>query len=410
LNSSRIFNPVFSFFLENQVLDKGINMKLSAEIVAMQAAAREFAQNEIAPHADAWENGQGYPAEIYKKMADLGFFGVIFPEEYGGTDIGFLALAVITEELARASGTMRSSINLFATGTAYPIMTHGSREQKSKHLRSILKAETVVCFGISEPDAGADIFSMKTTAVPSGDFFIVNGTKTWISNACNADYIILYAYHDKSLGNKGLSAFLVPMDLPGISAHPIDTLGAKAMPPATVYFNEVKVPGDAVLGELGSGGRIMFSTLNQTRLICAAGALGLAQACLDESVKYCNQRVQFGQPIGEFQMIQDKIAQMVVEIEASRQLVYKAARQKDDGMITNTRAVTYAKYHAAKTVHLAADHAMSIHGAVGYASDSPISRYYREARVLSILEGSENILKTVIAKDKLGYKKLDKYE
>ena len=385
-------------------------MKLSDEILAVQASAREFAQNEIAPFADAWENGEGYPREIYKKMAELGYFGAIFPEEYGGTDIGFLALAVITEQLARASGTMRSSINLFSTGTAYPLMIHGSQDQKNKHLRSILNAETVVCFGISEPDAGADVFSMKTTAEPSGDFFVINGTKTWISNAHNADYMILYAYHDNSLKNKGLSAFLVPMDLPGISAHSIDTLGAKAMPPATVYFDEVKIPKESVLGELGSGGRIMFMTLNQTRLICAAGALGLAQACLDESVRYCNKRIQFGKPIGEFQMIQDKVAQMAVEIEASRQLVYKAAREKDSGNLNNTKSVSFAKYHAAKTVHLAADYAMSIHGAIGYAADSPISRYYREARVLSILEGSENVLKMVIAQDQLGYKKLNKYK
>ena len=381
-------------------------MRFSKEKAAVREAARNFAQKEIAPFAKEWEEGREYPPELYKKMADLGFFGAIFPEAHGGTDMGFLTLVVITEELTRASSTIRSIINMSAAATAYAILSHGNTEQKHEYLPTVLKGDSKMCLGISEPDAGADVFSMKTTAVPSGDFFIINGTKAWITNAHKADYMILFAYHDRSLKTKGLSAFIVPMDLPGISTDPVSTLGAKAMPPATVYLDDVRVPKSAVLGELGTGGKIVFSILSQSRLICAAGALGLAQACLDESVKYCRQRVQFGQEIGKFQMNQDKIAQMVVEIEASRQMVYEAAKQKDNGFINNTLAVSMAKFHAAKTAHMAADYAMSIHGAYGYATDSPISRYYGEAKVLTMLEGSDNILKTVIANDKLGYKKL----
>ena len=385
-----------------------MDFKLSEELQALRETARDFADKEIVPYVEKWEEQSYFPREVMKKMADLGFYGTLVPEEYGGNGMGFLAGTIVTEEVARASASLRVTLNMQTFGPAVSILRYGSEEQKKKYLPKIVSTEMISCFAITEPNAGSDIMSMKTTAIPKGDYFLVNGSKTWISNAQVADLCILYAYHDPAAKSKGLSTFLLDMHLPGISTRPLNKLGLHSAPTGEITLEDVKVPQNALLGTLGDGVKHVFGSLNQTRLSCAAGGVGIAQACLEAAVKYCNERSQFGQQIGQFQMNQDMIAVMATELEAARLLVYKAAAQKDEGNLGNVLETSMAKYYAGEVAGKAADFAMRILSAYGYSTEYPVARYYRDAKSIQIVEGTANIQKTIIALDQLGYRKANR--
>jgi len=385
-----------------------MDFKLSEELQALRETARDFADKEIVPYVEKWEEQSYFPREVIKKMADLGFYGTLVPEEYGGNGMGFLAGTIVTEEVARASASLRVTLNMQTFGPAVSILRYGSEEQKKKYLPKIVSTEMISCFAITEPNAGSDIMSMKTTAIPKGDYFLVNGSKTWISNAQVADLCILYAYHDPAAKSKGLSTFLLDMHLPGISTRPLNKLGLHSAPTGEITLEDVKVPKAALLGTLGDGVKHVFGSLNQTRLSCAAGGIGIAQACLEAAVKYCNERSQFGQQIGQFQMNQDMIAVMATELEAARLLVYKAAVQKDEGNLGNVLETSMAKYYAGEVAGKAADFAMRILSAYGYSTEYPVARYYRDAKSIQIVEGTANIQKTIIALDQLGYRKANR--
>jgi glutaryl-CoA dehydrogenase (non-decarboxylating) len=385
-----------------------MDFKLSEELQALRETARDFAEKEIVPYVEKWEETNYFPREVIKKMADLGFYGTLVPEEYGGNGMGFLAGTIVTEEVARASASLRVTLNMQTFGPAVSILRYGSEEQKKKYLPKIVSTEAISCFAITEPNAGSDIMSMKTTAIPKGDYFLVNGSKTWISNAQVADLCILYAYHDPAGKSKGLSTFLLDMHLPGISTRPLNKLGLHSAPTGEITLEDVKVPKAALLGTLGDGVKHVFGSLNQTRLSCAAGGIGIAQACLEAAVKYCNERSQFGQQIGQFQMNQDMIAVMATELEAARLLVYKAAVQKDEGNLGNVLETSMAKYFAGEVAGKAADFAMRILSAYGYSTEYPVARYFRDAKSIQIVEGTANIQKTIIALDQLGYRKANR--
>jgi glutaryl-CoA dehydrogenase (non-decarboxylating) len=385
-----------------------MDFKLSEEMQAIRETARDFAEKEIVPFADQWDQDHSFPREVVRKMADLGFYGTIIPEEYGGNGMGFLAGTIITEEIARASASLRVTFNMQTFGPAFSILRYGSEEQKKKIIPKLVSTEWISCFAITEPNTGSDVLSMKTTAIQQGDHFRVNGAKTWISNAQVADLCVLYAYHDPAAKAKGLSTFLLDMHLPGISTRPLDKLGLHSAPTGEIILEDVKVPKEALLGNLGDGVKHVFGSLNQTRLSCAAGGLGIAQACLEASVKYCNERSQFGQPIGQFQMNQDMVAVMATEIEAARLLVYRAAAQKDEGLIGNVLETSMAKYYAGEVAGKASDFAMRILSAYGYSTEYPVARYYRDAKSIQIVEGTANIQKTIIALDQLGYRKANR--
>ncbi|OGQ00329.1 MAG: acyl-CoA dehydrogenase [Deltaproteobacteria bacterium RBG_19FT_COMBO_52_11] len=385
-----------------------MDFKLSEELQAIRETARDFAEKEIVPYADKWDAENYFPREVVKKMAGLGFYGTLVPEEYGGNGMGFLAGTIITEEIARASASLRVTFNMQTFGPALSILRYGNEEQKKKYISKLASTELISCFGITEPNAGSDIMALKTTAIPKGDHFVVNGAKTWISNAQIADLCVLYAYSDPAAKSKGLSTFLLDMHLPGISTRPLDKMGLHSAPTGEIFLEDVKVPRDALLGNLGDGVKHVFGSLNQTRLSCAAGGLGIAQACLEASVKYCNERVQFGQQIGQFQMNQDMIAIMATELEAARFLVYRAAVQKDEGFLGNVLETSMAKYYAAEVAGKAADFAMRILSAYGYSTEYPVARYYRDAKSVQIVEGTANIQKTIIALDQLGYRKANR--
>ena len=383
---------------------------LSKEMEMLRKAVREFATKKIAPYADQWDAEHYFPyKEVIKPMGELGFFGTVIPEAYDGDDMGWLAAVIVTEEIARASSSLRVQINMQTLGCAYTILTYGSDEVKSKYIQKLVNADYIGGFGITEPDAGSDVMAMASTAEDKGDHWLLNGSKTWISNANIADVIIYYAYTDVSKGSKGLSAFVVEMkNFNGIKTSTLDKMGSHSSPTGEVFLDNTKVPKENILGNPGDGAKIVFGSLNQTRLSAAAGAVGVSQAFLDVATKYCNERKQFGKPIGQFQMNQDMIAQMATEIDAARLLVYKAAWRKDQGQLNNGLDVAKAKYFAGEVATKCANYAMKILGAYGYSTEYPVARFYKDTPTYFIVEGSANICKWIVALDQLGYRKANR--
>jgi len=381
---------------------------LSEELMMLKETARDFTQNEIVPFADKWDEEHYFPREVLKKMGELGFFGCVIPEPYGGNDMGFLAQTVLTEEIARGSSSIRVAFNMQCLGTAYTILRYGSDALKQKYIPGLVSADLIGCFAITEPNAGSDTLAIKTTALDQGDHYLLNGSKTWISNAQIADLCTVYAFTDREKGSRGLSAFMVELKREGVTTATLGKLGTRSSPTGEIYFEEVRVPKENRLGREGDGVKILFSSLNQTRLSCAAGGVGVAQAAFEAAVGYCRQREQFGQQVGQFQMNQDMIAQMAVEIEAARLLTYKAAVQKDQGQLGNTLETSMAKYFAGEVAAKCAHYAMKILGAYGYSTEYPVARYFRDAVLYQIVEGTANIQKMIIAMDQLGYRKANR--
>jgi len=264
-------------------------------------------------------------------------------------------------------------------------------------------------FAITEPQAGSDVMAITSTAEDKGDHWVLNGTKTWISNATVGGINIYYAYTDRSRGGRGLSAFVVELDnFNGITVTDLDKLGSRSSPTGEIILDNTRVPRENILGNPGDGAKIVFGSLSQTRLSAAAGGVGLAQACFDTVIKYCQEREQFGKPIGHFQMNQDLIAQMSCDIEAARILVYKAAWQKDQGNLSNNLEVAQAKYLAGELAYKCSQYAMRILGSYGYSTEYPIARYYRDAPTYAMVEGSANICKWIVAQDVLNIRKANR--
>jgi glutaryl-CoA dehydrogenase (non-decarboxylating) len=387
-----------------------MDFKLSREHMMLRKAVREFALKQIAPKAAQWYADHYLPyEEVLKPMGELGFFGMCIPEKYGGEGMDWVSAVIVTEEIARVSSSLRVQVNMQCIGSAYTIYRYGSEDLRSKYIKKLVKADFLGGFAITEPDAGSDVMSIASEAEDMGDHWLLNGSKTWISNADIADVLIYYAYTDKEKGSKGLSAFVIePKNFNGIKTTRLDKMGSHSSPTGEVFLDNTKVPKENILGNPGDGAKIVFSSLNQTRISAAAGAVGVARALLDEAVKYCNERKQFGKKIGLYQMNQDLIAQMSTEIEAARLLVYKAAWEKDQGNLNNGLDVAQAKYFAGETAAKCANYAMRILGAYGYSEEYPVARFYRDTPTYTIVEGSSNICKMIIAMDALGIKKANR--
>ncbi len=377
-----------------------MDFKLSKKHEMLRKAIREFAVKKIAPNADQWD-AAGYLSheEIIKPMGELGFLGAVIPEAYGGEDMGWLAAAIITEEVARISSSLRVQINVISIGCAYPICLYGIEKIKQRYVPRLVSGEYLGGFAITEPNAGSDVMAIESTAEDCGEYWLLNGSKSWISNAHVADVIVYYAFTDRSKRGKGLSAFVIePKNFNGVKVTELDKMGSHSSPSGEIFLDNTRVPKENILGKPGDGAGIVFHSLNQTRISAAAGAVGVAQACFDLAVKYCKQRKQFGRKIGDFQMNQDAIARMSVEIEAARLMVYKGAWQKDHGKTNNGFEVAQAKYFAGEVAMKCANIAMRIMGAYGYSSEYPLARFYRDAPTYVIVEGSANICKIIIAK------------
>ena len=383
-----------------------MDFELSEELAEVQKLARDFSEKEIAPNAAKDDREHIFRRDLVNKMGELGFYGCLIPEEYGGNGLGFLAHALISEEIARVHSAIRVYLNMQA-GPAVTLFEFGNEAQKRTHLPKLLSGETNGLFAITEPDAGSDVAAMKTTAKRDGNSYVLNGTKIWITNATVADFGVIFAYTDRAQKHRGMSAFYADLNQPGLLRRDLEKLGAHASPTGELTFENFRIPVDNLIGAEGDGFKICMRHLNHTRLGCAAGAVGLAKAAREAAVSYANQREQFGQKIGQFQMNQDLIAQMVVQEEAARLLVYRAACLADRGQPYNLEA-SMAKYAAAEAAAFCADAALKILGAYGYSTEFPVERYYRDAKSYQIVEGSVNIQKLIIGQDALGYRKANR--
>ena len=383
-----------------------MDFELSEDLIAVRDLAREFAEKEIAPTAAKDDRERNFRGDLVRKMGELGFYGAVIPETYGGSGLGFLAMVLITEEIARVHSAMRVAINM-QMGPALALLQFGTEDQKRKWIPPLVQGEVIGCFAITEPDAGSDVAGMRTTAVRDRDFYVLNGTKIWISNAPVTNGGLVYAYTDRAQKHRGMTAFYADFSEPGVMRKPLETMGAHCSPIGELTFENFRVPAANRLGKDGDGFKVCMWQLNQTRLNCAAGALGVAAAAKEAAISYCNQRAQFGQKIGEFQMNQDLIAQMVVHEEAARLLVYRAAWLADQKKPNNLET-SIGKYTAAEAAAFAADGALKILGAYGYSTEFPVERYYRDAKSYQIVEGSSNIQKIIIAQDALGYRQANR--
>jgi len=370
----------------------------------VQEMARDFAQNEIAPIIEKDEKEHVFRKEIVKKMAELGFFGCIAPEEYGGNNMGYMAATIITMEIAKESPSYGLPFNLQMNSIQSVLLEFGTEEQRKKWIPPLINADLLGCFALTEPDVGSDVASMKTTAKEVSDGWILNGTKMWISGVPVADVGIVFAMTDREKKHRGMSAFIVDMHTPGITQRAIeDKLGLHCAPTGEIVFEEVKVPKDAIVGKPGDGFKIAMFMLDRTRLSCAARAAGVAEKCFELAKKYANERIQFGVPIIQHQMIQDQLARMWCEHEAAKLLVFKAAwimEQLRLGKLSErpTLYISTAKYYSAEAAVFAANEAMKIYGSYGYSAEYPIERYYRDAKSYQTVEGTSNIQKIIIAR------------
>ena len=377
---------------------------LTDEQQAMLDMAKNFAEKKIAPTMEEDEKEHRFRKEIVKEMANLGFFGCIAPEKYGGNETGYLAASIMAEEIARVSPSWGLPFNLQMNSIQSVILNFGTEAQKEKYLPKLINADLFGCFAITEANSGSDVASMKSVAEEKEDCFILNGSKMWISGVPVADLGIVYAYTDRSLKHRGISAFLVDMHLPGVTQKAIETkLGLHCAPTGEIYFDNVKLPKDSLVGQKGDGFKICMFMLDNTRLSCASRAVGVARACKEHSVRYANEREKFGQPIANFQMIQEQIAEMFVEEEAARFLVYRAAWNRDRGQ-RNTIEISCAKFYAAEVAVRAANAAVKIFGSYGFSSEYPVERLYRDAKSYQIVEGTSNVQKMIIARSVLGLK------
>jgi len=377
-----------------------MNFDLNDDLREMQRMAKNFAENEIAPHMEEDEKKHHFRIEILKKMADLGFFGCIIPEEYGGTNFGYLASAIITEEIARISASWGLPFNMQTTGPGLTILRWGTEEQKQTYIPALVSAEKLGCFAITEPDSGSDVVSMRTTATRTDGGYLLNGSKTWISNAHVADVGIVFAHTDRSLGHRGMTAFIVDMkNTEGLTTKAIETkLGLHCAPTGEVFFDNAFVPETCVLGKVGEGFKVCMTLLDNTRLSCATRSVGVARRALELSIDYAINRKQGGRRIADYQMIQSDLAMMHAEEQAARLLVWKAAWEKDqDRWTRNTLSVSTAKFYAAEVANKAVSAGMKIFGSYGFSTEYPMERLYRDAKSYQVVEGTHNIQKLIIA-------------
>ena len=375
----------------------GLSFGLPEDVQSVREMVREFAEAEIRPIAAKIDETHEFPAENTKKMAELGLLGMFVPEQWGGAGMGYLAYVVAIEELSRvcASHGVIASVN--NSLVCYPLLAYGNDEQKKKWLTPLAKGELLGAYCLTEPNAGSNAANQQTTAVLDGDHWVLNGTKIFITNAGPADVFITYAATDKSLGAKGISAFIVAADTPGVRKGKKELkLGIHASDTREIYYENARVPKDQLLGELHKGYTVALATLGGGRIGIAAQALGVAQAAVEASVKYANEREQFDRKIGEFDAIRAMLADSAVELETARLLVYQAAWLRDEGR-PHVKEASLAKWHASEAATKCANLAIQVHGGYGYMSEYHVERYWRDARICEIYEGTTEVQKMVVA-------------
>lgn len=360
---------------------------------------RDFVQKELAPHAEEWDKAEEFPRDVFTKMGELGLLGIRYPEEYGGSDLGYFYSVVYAEEIARCglAGLVMSILVQSDMGTG-PLHLIGSDEIKRTYLAPAIRGEMIAALGITEPGAGSDVAGMQTTAVRDGDEFVINGTKMFITNGTRADFITLAAKTDKDAGHAGISMFVAPTNLPGFSVgRKLDKLGNRVSDTAELVFEDYRVPASNLLGEEGQGFYTAMINFQGERLIAAISSVSGAQHVLDMTLEYAQQRVQFGRPIAKFQATRHKFAQMATELEAAKQLAYHAAYLVDKG-IECVKEVSMAKLFCCETAFQVTDRCLQIHGGYGYMNEYPVSRAWRDTRLATIGGGTSEIMMEVIGR------------
>jgi len=381
-----------------------MDFQFTEEQKMLRNTVRNFVDQEIMPNIADWDRSGYFEPKIMDRLAELGLMGVCIPEKYGGSGMDYNSLAIVCEELERGDTAFRTAVSVHTGLNSMSILQWGTEEQKQKYLVPQAKGERVGAFGLTEPAAGSDVAAMQATAVKDGDYYILNGQKTWISLCDVADNFLVFAYTDKSKKHHGISAFIVEREWEGFSSQAIKgKLGIRAGNTGEIFFDNLKVPKENLLGEEGEGFKIAMSALDNGRFTVAAGAVGQIMACMEASVQYCHERETFGKPIGKHQLVQQMLANMEAGFQMSRLLVYRAGELKNAGK-RNTRETSLAKWQACDFANKAADDAVQIHGAYGYSDEYPVERYLRNSKAPVIYEGTREIHTVMQAEYVLNYR------
>jgi len=377
----------------------GLDFGLGSEIDMLRDTVRGFSQNKIAPLADEIDRSNSFPRALWPQLGELGLLGITVEEELGGTGLGYLAHCVAMEEISRASASIGLSYGAHSNLCVNQIGRNGSAAQKQRYLPKLISGAHVGALAMSEPEAGSDVVSMRTRAEKKGDRYILNGAKMWITNGPGADTLVVYAKTDPAAGARGITAFVIEKDFKGFSTgQKLDKLGMRGSDTSELVFEDCEVPAENVLGEVGGGVTVLMSGLDYERAVLAAGPLGIMQSCLDLVIPYLHQRKQFGQPIGQFQLMQAKLADMYVTLNASKAYVYAVARACDRGETTREDAAGAILYAAERATWMALE-AIQCLGGNGYINDFPAGRLLRDAKLYEIGAGTSEIRRMLIGRE-----------
>jgi len=372
---------------------------LGEDVNALRDMVHRWAQDRVRPMAQDIDKQNLFPAELWKEMGDLGLLGITVPEEYGGAGMSYLAHVIAVEEIARASASVSLSYGAHSNLCVNQIKLNGTDEQRAKYLPKLISGDHVGSLAMSETTAGSDVVSMKLRAEKRNDRFVLNGTKYWITNGCDADTLVVYAKTDPEAGSKGITAFLIEKEMVGFStSEHFDKLGMRGSNTSELIFEDVEVPFENILGEEGKGVRVLMSGLDYERVVLAGIGTGIMAACLDEIMPYMRDRKQFGQPIGSFQLMQGKIADMYTAMNSARAYIYEVAKACDRGDVTRQDAAAcclYASEEAMKQAH----QAVQAMGGAGFLSDSPVSRIFRDAKLMEIGAGTSEIRRMLVGRE-----------
>jgi alkylation response protein AidB-like acyl-CoA dehydrogenase len=381
--------------------ETGIDFSPTESMKMVQELAHGFAEREIKPNVMKYDESQEFPMEIMRKLGELGFMGVTFPEKYGGANLTYLEVVAIIEEISKYDPSVGLSVSAHNGLCTNHIYTFGNEQQRERYLPNLCSGKMIGAWALTEPGSGSDAGGMTTTAVREGDYYVLNGTKTFTTHGSVAGTYVVIAVTDRSKKKNGISAFILERGMAGFSVGKKENkLGMRASDTATLLFDNVHVPKENLIGEEGAGFKQALQILDGGRIGIAALAVGIAQACLDHSLKYAKERHQFGKPLGDFQAIQWKLADMATDVNAARMLTYKAAWEKQNGKNVNLIAAE-AKYFASEAAVRAANEAVQIHGGYGFIKEFPVEKLYRDVKLLTIGEGTSEVQKMVIAKNLL---------
>ncbi|MGW1464996.1 acyl-CoA dehydrogenase family protein [Streptomyces sp. NPDC002308] len=375
-----------------------MNLELSEEQEAVRRLARDFVAREVTPHVAAWDRAESVDKSIVKKLGAVGFLGLTVPEEYGGSGGDHLAYCLVTEELGRGDSSVRGIVSVSLGLVAKTVAAWGDEEQKRRWLPGLTAGDLIGCFGLTEPGTGSDAGNLTTRAVRDGDDYVIDGTKMFITNGTWADVVLLFARTGDTPGHKGVSAFLVPTDTPGLTRNTVHgKLGLRGQATAELVLEGVRVPASALMGPEGKGFSIAMSALAKGRMSVAAGCVGIAQAALDAAVGYAGERQQFGKPIAGYQLVQELLSDIAVDVDAARLLTWRVADLIDRGEPFAT-AASQAKLFASEAAVRCANNALQVFGGYGYIDEYPVGKLVRDARVMTLYEGTSQIQKLIIGR------------